>query len=196
MGSPGFIAVWKVNNDGSLSTDFEKSTPTGGGAVLFSMTFIEGTNGNAMLNTDPSIGYNIFQFKDMTISKDSAVSVPEQAAICWSEYSRGTGNYYLVDAGKSVLSEIHVNPETLNSTLVKQYPQRNNSGPIDFAITPIGGQDYAYLLAPRALTIEAVALSSPGSAKTIQSFDIQKALKQAGVMSNSTFLQGMAAYSA
>lgn len=58
--TPGFLAVWDVAEDGSLSTDFKSMAPATGGLLPFSMTVIPGKN--AILATDAGIGFDIFDF--------------------------------------------------------------------------------------------------------------------------------------
>ena len=42
--TPGFLAAWDIDNDGSLSQDFNVVSPAEGGLLPFSMTIIGGKN--------------------------------------------------------------------------------------------------------------------------------------------------------
>jgi hypothetical protein len=91
---PGFIAVWDVDaKTGALSSDFTKVTPEAPGLLPFSMTIIPGKN--AVLATDPGVGFAIFDFKNGKNASSSIVPINGQKATCWSSFSTKTGNFYL-----------------------------------------------------------------------------------------------------
>jgi hypothetical protein len=91
-----------------------------GGTLPHSLSYIPGAN--ALLASDPVVGYDIFNL-DLTTPNSAAVvstSVPgsAQGAICWSTYSQESGNFYLVDVMQSVLTEVHLSP-SLSGSIVK-----------------------------------------------------------------------------
>jgi hypothetical protein len=188
-GAPGFIAAWDVAEDGSLSQEFEKNVPTGGGALPFSMTFVRGNDGPAILNTDPALGFSVYDFTGLK-SSDKGTKIDGQGAACWSEFSDVTKNYYITDVMTSQLTEVEVNPDTLETKIVKQYPQPEGSSTIDNAIITVGGKDFIYIMSPGTMKIEALALKGPGDAQPIQSFDIAAAAQTAGIKVSSANLQG------
>jgi hypothetical protein len=122
---PGFLAVWDVAADGSLSADFTSVAPQSGGLLPFSMTVIPGMN--AILATDAGLGFDVFDFNavapaqgNATASGDrsSANAIAGQAATCWSSFSPKTGNFFLTDIGTSTITEVNVDAN-LKGTIVK-----------------------------------------------------------------------------
>ena len=100
-----------------------KSTPAAGGALPFSLTPVPGTN--AILATDPALGFDIFNFRssggrsgELEAAAATATTVPGQGAICWSTYSPKSGNFYLIDTGTSIVTEVRLD-KNLKATLVK-----------------------------------------------------------------------------
>ncbi|OBZ72608.1 hypothetical protein A0H81_07936 [Grifola frondosa] len=116
--TPGFLAVWDVNTDGTLSADFQTVTPGSGGLLPFSMTVIPGKN--AILATDAGVGFDIFDFGGQ--NQSSVVPITGQGATCWSSFSNQTGNFYLTDIITSTVTEVNVD-DNLKGTIVKQYPK-------------------------------------------------------------------------
>ena len=158
---PGFLAVWDVNQDNTLSQDFTRVAPGKGGLLPFSMTVIPGKN--AILATDAGVGFDIFDMSGgaKNSSKSSVVPIQGQGATCWSSFSKKTGNFYLTDIKTSMVTEVNVD-NSLKGTIVKvrshlrafiyrlklislfcqQYPQANNSATIDNDIVTMGANDF------------------------------------------------------
>ena len=67
---PGFLAVWDVSQDGTLSADFTKIGAPTGGLLPFSMTNINGRN--AILATDAGVGFDIFDFSTVKNTQTKA----------------------------------------------------------------------------------------------------------------------------
>ncbi|CDO73442.1 hypothetical protein BN946_scf185013.g77 [Trametes cinnabarina] len=187
--NPGMIAVWDVADDGSLSADFKAVAPPSGGLLPFSMTVIPGKN--AVLSTDPGVGFDVFDFGSGNSS--AAVKIDGQNATCWSSFSSKTDNFYLSDIGTSIVTEVHVD-DNLKASIVKQYQQTQGAATIDNDIATINGKDMMYVLAPGTQTVEVLALNSPGNAKHVQSLNIASPAKAAGVTINTNNLQGMTAF--
>jgi len=201
-GSPpqqGFLAVWDIAEDFSLSESFTSLTPASGGALPFSMTLIPGQN--ALLATDPAIGFDIFdlssangtQSLNATSSKDSAVAIDGQGATCWSSRSNKTGNFYLTDITTSIVTEVSVDVQ-LKASIVKQYPQKAGSATIDNDIAKIGNNDFMFVLSANITTIEVLSLNAPGQAVSVGSFDASVPAKSAGLTINGDNVQGMTTY--
>ena len=153
--APGFIAVWDVQDDGSLSADFQSMAPPSGGGLPFSMTLIPGKN--AVLSTDPAVGFDVFDMSGGNAS--SAVKIDGQSATCWSSFSKKTGNFYLTDIGTSIVTEVNVD-DNLKASIVavrllvdpggcasvltaslQQYNQTAGSATIDNDIATINGNE-------------------------------------------------------
>jgi len=186
--APGFIAAWEVAEDGSLSEKFVSNAPAGGGALPFGMTFING--GPALLSTDPALGFTVYNFDGVNAQADTGVAIDGQVAACWVDFSKVTGNFYITDIGTSLLTEVSVDPKTLEAKVVNQYPQGEDHSTIDNAIANVGGKDFVYLMSPGSKTIEVMELVAPGEANAVQTFDIAAAAADAGITVNSANLQG------
>jgi len=190
--TPGFLAIWDIADDGSLSENFTSVAPPSGGLLPFSMTSIPGTS--AVLVTDPGIGFDVFDLSQTdNSSSSSAVPINGQSATCWSSFSNKTGNFYLTDVGTSIVTEVNVG-QNLTGTVVNQYPQQPGSGTIDSDIATIGDNDFLYVLAPNITSIQVLALNSPGNATNSGSFDVAGPLTQAGITFDPNNLQGMTVY--
>ncbi|KAL0573688.1 hypothetical protein V5O48_008259 [Marasmius crinis-equi] len=194
--NPGFLAVWDVSEDGSLSKDFRSIAPAKGGLLPFSMTIIPGKN--AILATDAGIGFDVFDFgaadknilKSTAEGKSSANAIDGQSATCWSSFSPKTGNFYLTDIGTSKVTEVKLD-DNLKGSIVKQYDQGQNSGTIDNDIVSIGDKDFMYVLSANATRIDVLSLDAPGQAKNIQKLDIAGPAKGSGLKISASNLQGM-----
>ncbi|KAI0775223.1 hypothetical protein BD413DRAFT_471797 [Trametes elegans] len=187
--TPGFLAVWDVADDGSLSGDFKKVEPAKDGVLPFSLTVIPGKD--AVLATDAGLGFDIFDLKEN--KKSSANKIDGQSATCWSSFSQKTGNFYLTDVGTSTVTEVHVDDD-LKGSVVKQYKQDEHSGTIDNEVATIKDKDFLYVLAANATKIDVLQLDGPGNTKKIDSLDISGPTNAAGVNINPNNLQGMAVF--
>ncbi|KAJ3815535.1 hypothetical protein EV368DRAFT_80034 [Lentinula lateritia] len=188
--TPGFLAVWDVATDGSLSPVFKTVTPSQGGLLPFSMTVIEGKN--ALLATDAGVGFDIFDLSTSGGNASSVVPIDGQSATCWSSFSSQTGNFYLTDIGTSMVTEVNVD-DTLKGSIVKQYAQDSNSGTIDNDIASVGGKDFMYILAANATAIDVLSLNAPGQAQNIQKVDIAGPAKASGLIVGAS-VQGMTTF--
>ncbi|KAF8142452.1 hypothetical protein K438DRAFT_1784774 [Mycena galopus ATCC 62051] len=198
----GFLAVWDISSDGSLSSTFSTIS---GGVLPFSLIYVPGQN--AIFASDPGVGYDIFNLNTNTAE---AVTVPGQQLICWSVYSSQSGNFYLMDVGTSLVTEVHVS-SSLTSSSVTQY-SLGSDGPIDSAVATINKQEYAavldrrishltslcssfiYILAAGATGLNVLSVNGPGEATVYQRVDLVAPAQAAHLPLNGTFLQGMATY--
>lgn len=188
---PGFLAVWDVAQDGSLSQDFKAVAPQKGGLLPFSMTIIPGKN--AILATDAGVGFDIFDFSGGAANKSSVVPINGQGATCWSSFSPKTGNFFLTDIETSKVTEVNVDPN-LKGTIVQQYAQGNGSGTIDNDVATVANKDFMYVLSANATRVDVLSLNAPGQAQNIQKLDIAGPAKAANLTVNPFNLQGMTAF--
>ncbi|KAH9850346.1 hypothetical protein C2E23DRAFT_836177 [Lenzites betulinus] len=186
--TPGFLAVWDVAADGSLSPDFKKVAPAKDGILPFSMTVIPGKN--AILATDAGLGFDVFDFAG---NRSSAVKIDGQVATCWSSFSKKTGNFYLTDIGTATVTEVHVD-KNLKGSIVQQYPQTPGSATIDNDIATVNGRDFLYVLAPNATAVDVLLLDAPGSVKKLSSLNLSGPTNAAGIKINPNNLQGMTTF--
>ncbi|KAH8918859.1 hypothetical protein BT69DRAFT_1353571 [Atractiella rhizophila] len=186
--APGHLAVWDVDAKGTLSEKFTAVPPPAGGALPFGSSLIPGTN--ALIATDPAVGFTVIDLKDQT--KSSAIKVDGQGAVCWIQRSKATGNFYMTDIATSLVTEVNVD-KNLNATIVKQYPQGDGFGTIDNKIVSLSGKDFMFVNGANATTINVMSLDAPGQAKIIQQFDMSPAAEAAGFKLNGFNIQGMAA---
>ncbi|KAJ8456470.1 hypothetical protein ONZ51_g12108 [Trametes cubensis] len=165
------------------------SRPPSGGLLPFSMTVVPGKN--AVLSTDPGIGFDVFDLSGGNSS--SAVAIDGQSATCWSSFSTKTGNFYLTDIGTSIVTEVNID-DNLKASIVKQYPQTNGSSTIDNDIATVNGKDFMYVLAPGTQSVEVLSLDAPGNAQHVQSLQISGPAKASGVTISTNNLQGMTSF--
>lgn len=191
--TPGFIATFTVNKStGSLSDKPVKTTPAAGGVLPFSITPLPKTD--AYLVTDPAIGFGIYDFsKGPSVAAQSTIyPINNQTANCWSTFSPRTGNSYLIDVGTATVNEVNVD-SSLKAKVVNQYTFVPRSGMIDSIVASVGSNDFLYVLAANASTIDVLSLNAPGKASVSQKFDFHSAVSSK-VTFNPLNLQGMAAY--
>ncbi|KAJ7843826.1 hypothetical protein B0H13DRAFT_2209663 [Mycena leptocephala] len=204
----GFLVVWDINADGSLSTNL---WTVGGGVLPFSLNHIPGKN--ALVVADPGVGYNIFNLDSNARTAGVSVPIPRsgltilypdpdpcpslpipnQRANCWSVYSKQSGNFYIIDVGASTFTEVHVT-SSLNSTIVKATIQRGPAGPIDSDVATIGKNDFIYSLAANATGLAMLTVNGPGRAEIYQRLDVAGPAAAAKLPINRTNIQGMATF--
>ncbi|KAI0358077.1 hypothetical protein OH77DRAFT_1397636 [Trametes cingulata] len=182
----GFLAIWDIQDDGSLSPEFTMLPTVHGAAVTFSMTPIPGRN--ALLSTDASIGFTVFDLDDP--SKSTLTPIPGQQATCWSQFSQKTGTFFLTDVTTSILTEVAVD-ENLNGSIVKQYPLGPGAGTIDDTIATINGNDFLYVLAANFTSVDVLSLKGRGQAQRLTALDFGRPAQLAGIPVNPLNLQGM-----
>lgn len=191
--TPGFLAVWDVADDGSLSESFTSVAPAEGGLLQFSMTIIPGKN--AILATDAGIGFDIFDFSSGSnaSTKSSVVAIDGQSATCWSSFSPNTKNFFLTDIGTSMVTEVNIDND-LVGTVVKQYDQGKGAATIDNDIASMGNNDFMYILMPNVTALNVLSLKAPGDAQLIQKLDIAGPASAAGLPISASNLQGMTTF--
>ncbi|KIJ23055.1 hypothetical protein M422DRAFT_39833 [Sphaerobolus stellatus SS14] len=193
---PGFLAVWDINaQTGALSQNFVSVPPATGGALPFSLTPLPGQN--ALLATDPSTGYSIFDFAPSSnIKKNRSGTYPVQGqkATCWSAFSTKTGNAYIIDSGAQTISEISINAASLAPTIVNHYVLANGSAPIDSEVATVGGKDFLYVLSANRQSIYVMALDAPGKARIFQEMPFSNSVTKSGLTTDPFHLQGLATY--
>ncbi|KAI0642451.1 hypothetical protein C8Q79DRAFT_1003294 [Trametes meyenii] len=185
--SVGFLAVWNISTDGSLSPQFTEVPPVKGGAVTFSLTPIPGKN--AFLSTDASIGFSVFDFDDLANS--TLTPIPGQQATCWSQFSNQSGTFFLTDVTTSIVTEVAVD-ENFQGSIIKQYPLGPGAGTIDDTIATIDGNDFLYVNAANFTSIDVLAIgNTPGGAKKIFSLDFGGPAREVGIPVDPLNIQGM-----
>ncbi|PFH53006.1 hypothetical protein AMATHDRAFT_138599 [Amanita thiersii Skay4041] len=164
----GHLSIWNITSRNPLriSEDHETIETELIGLRPFGLTFIEGKN--AIVSADPINGFDIWDLDEM---KSYATHVDNQISNCWTAFSPKTGNYYLMDADKSVISEFHID-DNLNGTIVKQYPKEEGSFLADPDIASFNNKDFLYTLSGGKLTILVSELRGPLDAVQIQAFDL------------------------
>ncbi|KAI0058207.1 hypothetical protein BV25DRAFT_1830389 [Artomyces pyxidatus] len=198
--TPGFFAIWDVASDGTLSQNFTKVNPPTGGLLPFSMTAIPGKN--AILATDAGVGVDILDMSNLqpaingstnSTGESSILPIQGQGATCWSTFSPQSGNFYVTDIDTSMVTEVGLDAN-LKPSIVKQYPQGNNSATIDLDAATIGGKDFLYILMPNVTSVQVMAVNGPGQAQNIQTVDISGPAAQVGLTVSKANLQGMTAF--
>ena len=130
-----------------------------GGALPFGMAVIQGKN--ALLATDAGIGFDIIDLsnvnsndKNSSNSKDVAVEVKDQKAVCWAAHSGKTGNFYLTDIGTSKVTEVSVD-DNLQAKIVNVSPFRRNFPPyvVILNLVPLSNTNRLRALLPLTTTL-------------------------------------------
>lgn len=139
-GTPGFLAVWSVNGDGSLSEHFT-SFPAQNhpGSQNFGMTHLNGKEGYVMADSsqgglvyDFSRGYNL-----NTYTTENLVT-PGQQVTCWASYASKSNTYFFTDAVGDILTEYSINDSTLKATIVASHALPAGVAPLDSAVATFG----------------------------------------------------------
>jgi hypothetical protein len=190
--APGFIANFAVTTGTcgiSLATTPVKSTPDKG-VLPFSMTLV-GTSGDTLLSTDAGFGVSVSNF-DATSGKitgSSSVSLNNQTATCWSAFSPKTGSFFVTDVGRAVMTEMSVDTTGPTTKLVQQYTLNGPGGRIDLNVASTSVGDFLYVLDPAGGAVNVLALSTPGNAKQIQTFNASTSVTDLPIS-----IQGMAVF--
>lgn len=141
----GYIAVWDIAKDDALSEDFYRITLPPGAALPFSLNYIPGSDGS-LLVTDAAVGVDVFDFAQGLSAVSSnratlAYPLANSSAVCWAAWSNVTGSFYVTDFNTGVISEIAVDPVTLNITFVADYYTQKNASLIDLEVASIEGDE-------------------------------------------------------
>ncbi|KAF8636865.1 hypothetical protein AX17_003208 [Amanita inopinata Kibby_2008] len=177
--APGYLAIWNVERDGSLSERFQTMY---GGLATWTITFINGRN--ALLSADPLLGYVIFDldaFAANSSAQGTEYRMADQGAVCWSDWSPQTNNYYLSDFLHSTIYEVEVDVY-LNTRVVNRYPVEQYDGTLEISVASLPGRpDHLYVLASNHTSLEVFTLNGPGRAERIQKMNIKRQADRAGV---------------
>ena len=123
--SPGFLAVWDVEKNGALSSNFTTIKAPAGGSLPAALRNIPGKN--AVLATDAGAGIAMFDFSTVkgvkdkgnhTSTKNNLMTVNGQKHTGWVSYSGKTRSFFLTDAGTSTVTEVTVD-NNLKGKVVK-----------------------------------------------------------------------------
>ncbi|VDB84798.1 unnamed protein product [Peniophora sp. CBMAI 1063] len=198
INATGFIAAWDVAEDGALSEEFYRITLPPGAALPFSLNYIPGSNGS-LLVTDAAVGVDVFDFAqglDAVSSNRATLAYPiaNQSAVCWAAWSNATGSFYVTDFNTGRISELAVDPTTLNMTFIADYYTQENAGLIDLEVASIDGDDYLYVAMGGAAAIQVFSLPAAGQATKLQTVDLSGPAAAVGLPLTGENIQGMAVY--
>ncbi|KAF8628087.1 hypothetical protein AX15_004104 [Amanita polypyramis BW_CC] len=191
---PGFIAVWSIYKDRSLSAGF---TPIVGGIWPWSLTQVPGTN--AFVSGDGVAGIGIYDLDAFPLGRQAAAAavreftVQGQGGICWSVYSNATGNFYLVDLINPAIDEFRVN-SGVNGTVVASHPLNKFDGPSDISIAHVNGKDQLYLLVANTTSIAVLTIEGPGKLQRTQNLNIGGIARRAHLAFDARNNVGIATY--
>ncbi|KAI0028783.1 hypothetical protein K488DRAFT_89403 [Vararia minispora EC-137] len=196
-GARGFIAVWDVADDGSLSTNFTNIPPPAKGNLPFALANIPGTT-NALFVPDAAVGVDIFDLSQgperaAESNATQAVPVKGQGAVCWVAHSTKTGTFFVTDIMTALVTEIAVDGN-LAGSVVKQYPTQTGAGTIDLEVASLGGNDFLYVNMANATAIQAFSLPAKGQATKTQTLDVAGPVKAAGLSISGANVQGMTVF--
>lgn len=192
---PGAILIYPIS-DTTLASSPVKNIPQNG-YLPFSMIPIKN---NGLLVTDASYGVITFTYNSTTGQSTAAQSksVPISGAVCWSAYSPITGNYYVIGAVSGDVSEIKIDPITLQPSLVKTYSLGSNSAAADAQIATINNINYLYVNTPGTQSVNVLKLNGPGQATILSPLTLPSNIARpavAGLATISPITQSMLASS-
>ncbi|KAF8630522.1 hypothetical protein AX15_002868 [Amanita polypyramis BW_CC] len=188
---PGYIVVWDVYEDKSLSAEFKRMI---GGAWVWALTQIPGRN--AFISGDVVTGAEIYDLDALARNSSAQsrnVQIPGHIAVCWSGYSKVTGNFYLVDFEVPSLDEIHVDAD-LNGSVVAIHQLDQYDGASDLSINHINGKDRLYLLASNTTSVEVFTIQGPGELERIQKVNISALAEVVGLRFEAKYNYGIATF--
>jgi len=177
---PGFIAVWDVMSDGSLSKSHQTiSAPSSVGALPFGMTHLDGKDG--YVASDPTVGGIIFDFsKGYTQKAAKAMNfvLPGQGITCWTTYASKSDSYFMTDFGTQTLFEVSIDNDTLDTKLINKFQLPNTTTiNIDTVAGTLKNKDqYLYQLAPFGSSLFVFDVQPAGKTKLIQSYNFTQGL--------------------
>lgn len=124
--------AWQISH-GKLSHSPPIISSVKGNAMPFGFSFI---SENAIFVADPSFGasiLNLNQYRDIT--EHARITISNQTATCWTQYSLTLNELYSFDAGVDKMSTIDASTGLLKSPIPVQ-TDRNlmNAGLLDSAI--------------------------------------------------------------
>ncbi|KZV70580.1 hypothetical protein PENSPDRAFT_685297 [Peniophora sp. CONT] len=195
LGVPGsgFLAVWPLDEDGNVATNFTRvPTPTNSN-FPFSMTPIAGSN--AYLAADLATGLDIFDFNDGVDSvasspRTTAVPIVGQHAACWSTYSSALDRYYVVDVNANTITPVEID-SNLTVSIGSNFTA--DSGPIDSLALSVGEHSYLYTLLSQSLQIGVWRLDGVEQPVRQSSLDLS-VIRRDGASITANYTQGMAYY--
>jgi len=185
----GYLAVWDVSKDGSLSQNYTK---TSGGNELFSMSLIPGTD--AILVSDPNSGFVIYDYsKNKNSANVITGHITGQTDTCWTIFSQRSGTFFLSDRLAPAVWELAID-EHLHGTVVHQYQQAAGSELLDINIARFQGKEYLYVLAAGLNSINVLAINDPGKSQLIQSYNFTTPANNDGIPTVFPHVLGLATY--
>ncbi|OCF59809.1 hypothetical protein L486_02482 [Kwoniella mangroviensis CBS 10435] len=185
-GPAGRIELFVVSSD-SIPHKSTLYPATGSGGFPFSITPI--ANSGAYLVTDPAVGADLIRIeRDGSVSYNSSITIPDQAATCWSAYSSVTDQYFTIDLATAKITPLSINSTTLEPTLLPGVNitsiSENPGSLVDARIAHFSDQqDYLYSLVAGDQTVRIFSLSAGhqgGLSDSIQTYELGSALNSTG----------------
>jgi hypothetical protein len=190
-GLHGFMMLFHVNKDGSLSTTSTITTVQRPGLLPFAAVPIPGTQALAVV--DPTSGGEIWDFSKGDTAEIQYVTIPTNKMVCWLSYSPTTGHYFATDFDVGQIIELSIDKSDLKMNYVQSYQLGATTQPIDNAIGTLNGQDFLYQLAPNTTSVAVMQLKA-GASSVVQHYNFATEMNAANVTFDINFVQGMAVY--
>ena len=164
---PGAILSYAIDNNGSLAAE-PTMTPA---ALPFSISEDMSAPGVYFL-TDVSTGYAVW---DSTTPNSTVVqgTIANQAAVCWVAQSPRTGDFYTVDiGGKSNITEVSLDAQDFNGTVITHHGLGVNASGTDNSIFSGAQYDYMYVNAPAYNSVHTFEIQGPGQFSLVQRYGV------------------------
>lgn len=129
---PGFLAVWNVSSDGSLSqTDTRFLAPSNTGEQNFGLTYVNGRK-DVYVVAESTQGGIIYDFSNGKGSNPNVTNfpLPGQQITCWVQFSSKSNSYFMTDFGAQIVWEVAIDSTTLSVDILNKFQI-----PLTFALT-------------------------------------------------------------
>jgi hypothetical protein len=143
---PGYLAVWDVMSDGSLSENFQSfPAPSQVGALNFGTTALRGKEGYVV--ADPTVGAIIYDFSQgytPQTFKAQNFALPGQQVTCWASYSSKSNSYFMSDFGTQIVFEATIDPQSLSMNVVNKFQLSPSYVITDNFVGTVGNHQYVF----------------------------------------------------
>ncbi|VDC03899.1 unnamed protein product [Peniophora sp. CBMAI 1063] len=194
--SPGFLAAWPVESDGSLAQNPTVIENVDGKGLSFSLTPVPGRN--AFVSADFASAVDVFDFSgplaDVSAREGTtSVDIDGELSLCWSTYSAGVDRYYLAAPPSALVVEVELD-EKLKPTVIARHTVVEGSANVDLVAANVKGNNFIFTLLTNTLGVAVLSIDGPGQTSLVGVTDLKDVLADAGAPIRPNYMQGLAVY--